>query len=59
MTNRARSTLQDRLQWLESHPDMRGQTKREIVKAMKKDGLIAPTTYVFDVTLPDGWAKGK
>ena len=33
------------------HPELNDASKMEIVKAMKKAGLVAPTTYVGDVRI--------
>ncbi len=55
----ALSSRAAKLRWLETHrvlwegflPDDR-QTWRNIIKLMKADGLVAQTTYPFDVNLP-------
>jgi hypothetical protein len=56
--SRHKSTLQEKQRWLESHPELRGQTRHQIVAAMKKAGLIAPSTYPLDVFPKDGPCGG-
>jgi len=46
------STRAQRRQWLYEHQrELKNASKREIIKAMKKAGLVAPTTYAMDVKL--------
>jgi hypothetical protein len=55
----ALSSRAAKLRWLQTHrvlweglpPDDR-QNWRAIIKLMKADGLVAQTTYAFDVNLP-------
>ena len=57
--HRSASTREAKVRWLQAHsslwenslPDDR-QNWRDIIKLMKVDGLVAPTTYPFDVNLP-------
>jgi hypothetical protein len=56
---RSASTRGAKVRWLQAHcflwenspPDDR-QNWRDIIKLMKVDGLVAPTTYPFDVNVP-------
>ena len=43
--------LSHQLLWVGSEPDD-DRNWREIIKLMKVDGLIAPTTYPLDVNVP-------
>lgn len=45
--NKPHSTLEQKIAWLLEHPNfLRGKLdKKELVRAMKKDDLIAPSTY--------------
>ncbi len=56
---RSASTRGAKVRWLQSHGSLwknclqdDKQNWREIIKLMKADGLVAPTTYPFDVNLP-------
>ena len=56
---RSASTREAKVRWLQSHGSLwenrlhdDRQNWRDIIKLMKADGLVAPTTYPFDVNLP-------
>lgn len=57
--HRSTSTREAKVRWLKTHshlwenspPDDR-QNWRDIIKLMKAEGLVAPTTYPFDVNVP-------
>jgi hypothetical protein len=56
------SNFEQRVIWLKSHTDLIGLPRNAIVTAMKKDGLFARTTYVYDCLikrefLAAGWPK--
>lgn len=51
MTSRRNSTFSERIKWLEAHPELQGKSRREIVDAMKRAGLIAISTYELDVRI--------
>lgn len=51
-----RSTYFQRREWLEVHAkELEGMTHNQIVRKMKKVGLLAPTTAERDVSLPPEW----
>lgn len=51
MTSRRISTFSERAAWLKEHPELHGKSRREIVDAMKRAGLIAISTYALDVRI--------
>jgi len=57
MTSRAKSTFEQRVEWLREHPEIAKLPKPQIVKALKKAGLVAVTTYWADVRLPKPWER--
>jgi len=46
---RKSSTVPEKVAWLRHHPELWDKTTTEIVKAMKKAGLVAQSTYYLDV----------
>ena len=50
-SRRPKSTREQRRQWLYEHRELKNASHREIVKAMKKAGLLSPSTYFGDVKL--------
>lgn len=46
-----RSTVEEKERWLAAHPELQGKPKVVIVRAMKKAGLIASSTYAADVAI--------
>ncbi len=61
MTKLAFSTFEERVDWLLAHREfLIGNLSREkIVRAMKRDGLVAPRTYWPDVNLGDEIRQAK
>lgn len=65
MTSNRKSTFAERVAWLKRHPELEGRSRREIVDAMKRVGLVAISTYEKDVRIyqkkgrdePDGAKK--
>ena len=57
------STLEQKVEWLLKHPTYLKGTldKKALVRELKKDGLIAPSTYWSDINLEDAVrvARGK
>lgn len=51
MTSNRKSTFSERARWLKKHPELHGKSRREIVDAMKRAGLVAMSTYERDVRL--------
>ena len=56
---RSASTREAKVRWLKTHcylwensPSDDRQNWRDIIKLMKAEGLVAPTTYPFDVNVP-------
>lgn len=66
-SRKKRSTPQQRIEWLKKHADiwfekrrrlglrfsLKSPTHKIVIAAMKRDGLIAPTTYSVDVKLSE------
>jgi hypothetical protein len=51
MSREKRSTFKQRVDWLVGHRSILSEMEYEIIKAMKKAGLFAPTTYWCDIKL--------
>lgn len=48
-----KSTLKERLEWLRRHPELIHLPYYSIKKAMVDADLIAESTYILDIRLPD------
>lgn len=53
------STLEQKVEWLVKHPTFLEVDKKKLVVAMKRDHLIAPSTYWRDINLGDAVRQAK
>jgi hypothetical protein len=48
-----KSTFADRVAWLETHQELKGIPRLEVLRKMKSDGLIAKSTYLADCSFEE------
>ena len=59
MPKKSISTLEQKVQWLLAHQSIVWEDKKVLVKAMKKDGLIASSTNFTDINLEVAIVQAK
>jgi len=59
--NKSHSTLEQKVKWLLEHPSFLNEKldKKGLVAEMRKDGLIAPSTYWKDINLEEAMRQAK